>query len=259
MDEYLRLILNKKSSNYDAVAIEAVKKFFYPIVIEWSNGYLNDYFVAGSIAKGVSIKGRSDFDFFVSVKSSCNNSLSEIYNTLFNTLSHYSSIKGFTVRKQNVSLGIKGLLYNYIPIDVDIVPAKQHAINSNYHSLYKSKQDSWIQTNVKGHIDLSKNSGRRDFIKLIKIWRECHKLEFPSINLELSVLEALKGYSYYISLERGFNIIMEYFVDSFVYSKIVDPYNTNNIVSNDMTDNDKLLVKEKAKQTFSTMWRNIIW
>ena len=169
MDDYLRLILNKKSSNYDNVAIKAVQDFFYPIIIEWSNNYLNDYFVAGSIAKGVSIKGRSDFDFFVSVKSSCNNSLSEIYNTLFNALSNYSSIKGFTVRRQNVSLGIKGLAYKNIPIDVDIVPAKQHNINSNYHSLYKSKQDSWTQTNVRKHIDLIRNSGRRDFIKLIKI------------------------------------------------------------------------------------------
>lgn len=98
------------------------------------------------------------------------------------------------VRKQNVSLGIKGLRYNSVPIDVDIVPAKQQNINSNHHSLYKSKQNSWTQTNVKMHIDLVKNSGRREFIKLVKIWRECHHLEFPSINLELSVLDALNRY-----------------------------------------------------------------
>ena len=84
-------------------------------------------------------------------------------------------------------------------------------------------------------------------------------MEFPSINLELSVLEALKGYSENISLEKGFIIIMQYFVDSFVSSRLEDPCNTKNIVSDDMTINDKFSVKEKAREAFSTIWRKVIW
>ena len=260
MDEYLRAILNKKTSNYNSIAVEKVKDFFYPAISDWARIWLNDYFVAGSVAKGVSIKGRSDFDFFVSVKCSCDDSLSDIYYSLFNRLTDYGREKGFTVRKQNVSLGIKGLRYNGVPIDVDIVPAKQQNINSNYHSLYKSKQNSWTQTNVKMHIDLVKNSGRREFIKLVKIWRECHHLEFPSINLELSVLDALNRYPHDISLESGLGVIMRYFSDSFIHLKQVDPCNTNNIVSDDMTYNEKLLIKEKATQAIlANTWSDVIW
>lgn len=257
---YLQGVVNRKSSNYDFQAINAVRNYFEPIISKWGSVYLNEFFLAGSAAKGVAIKGKSDFDLFVSVNYLCPNSLSDIFNTLFNCLVEHGNPRGLTVRRQNVSLGIKGLKYNNTPIDVDIVPAKQQAMNSNYHSLYKSKQDSWTQTNVRTHINHVRNSGRQNFIKLLKIWRECHRLEFPSMNLELSVLEALSGCSYDITLERGFNRVLEYLRDTFSIARLVDPSNTNNIVSNDMTNQEKMLVAQKAREAIAaTNWSSVVW
>lgn len=260
MDTYFENILQRKSSNYSLNDAYNVKSFFEPAIREWSNGLLNEFFVAGSVAKGVSIKGKSDFDYFVSINCSCTDPLAFLYNSLCNALTDFGKKKGFTVRRQNVSLGIKGLVYYNNAIDIDIVPAKQQAINSDYHSLYKSKQNTWTQTNVKSHIDYIKNSHRQNFIKLIKIWRECHNLELPSMNLELAVLEALRGYFYDIPLERGFGLIMEYFRDSFVSSRLVDPCNANNVVSEDMTFQEKSLIKQKAQQAIqASNWSNVIW
>ncbi len=257
---YLQDVLNYKSSNYSYQAAIDVKKFFEPTISYWANGLLNDFFLAGSAAKGVAIKGKSDFDFFVSIHYSCTNTLDVLYNSLFKELSSLGNRKGFSVRKQNVSLGIKGLRYNNTPIDVDIVPAKQQTLNSNFHSLYKSKQNTWTQTNVKAHIDYIRKSGRQNFIKLIKIWRECHRLEIPSMNLELSVLEALHGYPHDISLDRGFFRIMSYYKDSFVSARMIDPCNTNNIISDDMTYIEKNQVKQMAENAFSASdWSDIIW
>lgn len=53
---------------------------------------------------------------------------------------------------------------------------------------------------------------------------------------------------------------MRYFSDSFIHSRQIDPCNTNNIVSDDMTYNEKLLIKEKASQAiFAKTWSDVVW
>lgn len=257
---YLQTVLNNKTNIYDVIMANKVLDFFQPVISQWAGSYLNDFFVAGSSAKGVSIKGKSDVDLFISIKSSCTNSLSDIYFLLFNRLVAVGKQKGFSPCQQNVSIGIKGLTYGNRQLDIDIVPARQQEVNSNFHSLYKSKQNTWTQTNVKGHINLIRNSGRQDFIRLIKIWRECHQLDFPSMNIELSVLKALHGCSLSLELDVGFRLIMNYLSNTFFTDNLVDPFNSANIVSNDMTNSEKQKVVIQAKEFFTASdWRQIIW
>lgn len=257
---YLQTILNNKTNNYNIVTANNVKEYFQPIISQWAGYCLNEFFIAGSSAKGVAIKGKSDVDLFVSIKNSCTDSLKDIYFSLFDKLNILGRQRGFSVRQQNVSIGIKGLTDGYRKIEVDIVPAKQQAPNSYFHSLYKSRQNTWTQTNVKGHINHIKESGRQDFIKLIKIWRDCHQLEFPSMNIELSVLNALKGRRLDISLEDGFSIVMQYFINDFMTDYLIDPFNSANVVSNDMTQYEKQEVIKRAQDFFNAdNWRQIIW
>lgn len=82
-------------------------------------------------------------------------------------------------RKQNVSIGIK-----INDLKIDITPGIKQSKNTNYYSIYKSKSDSWTQTNIALHNQQISESGRTSEIKLLKIWRELHNLEFPSIYLE---------------------------------------------------------------------------
>lgn len=257
---YLQTILNNKTNIYDIAIATKVMNFFQPVVYQWAGGYLNDFFIAGSSAKGVAIKGKSDVDLFISVKSFCPDSLDSIYFSLYKMLTILGRQKGFSVRQQNVSLGIKGLTDGYRQLDIDIVPARQQAPNSNIHSLYKSKQNTWTQTNVKGQINLIRNSGRQDFIKLIKIWRDCHQLDFPSMNIELSVLKALQGNSLSLELDAGFRLVMNYLSNSFLTDNLVDPFNSANIVSNDMTQNEKQRIVMQAQKFFvASDWGQVIW
>lgn len=257
---YLQTVLNNKTNIYDVVMANKVLDFFRPVISQWAGSYLNDFFVAGSSAKGVSIKGKSDVDLFISVKSFCPDSLESIYSSLYKKLTILGRQQGFSVSQQNVSLGIKGVTYGYRQVDIDIVPARQQAPNSNIHSLYKSKQNTWTQTNVKEQINLIRNSGRQDFIRLIKIWRECHQLDFPSMNIELSVLKALHGCSLSLELDAGFRLIMNYLSNAFFTDNLVDPFNSANIVSNDMTNSEKQKVVIQAKEFLTASdWRQVIW
>ncbi|MDR0942499.1 MAG: hypothetical protein LBM19_02705 [Holosporales bacterium] len=246
MDQYLKNILLKKAINFDYnTIIEQLK----PYIIQWSNGYIKDIFYAGSSAKKTAIKGRSDCDIFISIKHSCPYSIKEIFYNLINFFERYS------VRKQNVSVGLK-----VNGNDVDLVPGKLQPGNTNYHWLYKSKNDTCIQTNVKMQIKNICNSGRTEFIKLAKIWRDCHGLDiFPSVNVELTVLEALK-YQQNLSYYDGFIKILFYFRDHLKNARLIDIGNSNNIISDDMTAWEKLRVAECARKCLlSEDWNNIIW
>ena len=90
-------------------------------------------------------------------------------------------------RKQNVSIGIK-----INDLKIDITPGIKQSKNTNYYSIYKSKSDSWTQTNIALHNQQISESGRTSEIKLLKIWRELHNLEFPSCILNLSLVNNYK-------------------------------------------------------------------
>ena len=79
---------------------------------------------------------------------------------------------------------------------IDLVPALRQSQYGNVHSLYKSKTNSWTQTNIDRHIYDVRNSNRLNEIKLTKIWRELHSLSFPSLYLESAVIDCLRGYRY---------------------------------------------------------------
>jgi len=87
------------------------------------------------------------------------------------------------IRRQNVStrIEISGL-------NVDITAGTKITGYQNYHWLYRSKDGTKKQTNVQMHINDISKSGRTNEIKLLKIWRELNKLDFPSIYLEYLVI-----------------------------------------------------------------------
>ena len=249
-EEYLNQRLIEKA-NFNSSDYAIVHSVIAPIISEWAGENLEEIFPSGSSAKMTALKGKSDVDVFISIKHSCTNTLKEI----FDKLAEKMTAKGFTVRKQNVSIGTT--IYGR---DVDLVPGKKEQGNTNYHWLYKSKSDSRTLTNVKQHITNITNSKRAKFIQLTKIWRNCHRLEFPSMNIELVVLEALKGQPHDIGLEQGFLKVLRYIGDNIETARLVDPCNTNNVISDDMTATEKSKLAKQALWCLrQTLWDNIIW
>ena len=205
---------------------------------------------SGSLAKGTAVSLGTDADIFISLSSKTPDSLSNIYNTLYNAVNN--SI--YPARKQNVSIGTTVNGYK-----LDLVPAKRQSSYGNDHSLFKSKSNSWTKTNISKHINLVKNCNRLNEIKLTKIWSRLHGLEFPSLFLELVVIEALK-YARIGDIENNFAKVILYLRDDFSNKQFVDPANTNNIVSNDLNAVEKLLISNQASQSaLKANWNQIVW
>jgi hypothetical protein len=196
------------------------------------------------------VRGRTDVDLFISLDSTTPNSLRDIYDHLFQHIQHY----GLSPRRQDVSIGI-----TYGDVKVDLVPGRKHPGHTNDHSLYRRRADTWTQTNVDSHINLVANSGRTEEIRAIKIWRQLHGVDFPSIYLELTVLDAL--YRRHTG-ECAANTLsaLEYLRDQFVGARVIDPANSNNVISDEISYSGKLEVASVARTSLTkARWEDIIW
>ena len=220
------------------------------IVTTWAGDCLCEIKLSGSRAKGTAIDIATDLDLFISLSSTTNNSLSEIYDSLYTKLVN----SGIKARKQNVSIGV-----TYGGKKVDLVPGKRQSQYGNDHSLYKRKSDSWTKTNIDTHISNVLRSGRRNEILALKIWRENHGIEFSSILLEVLTIEALKGRSTTSTAENVL-FMFTYLQNHIRTIRVLDPANTNNILSDDLSAYEKLVIAKQAEKSLSEpYWEQIIW
>jgi hypothetical protein len=187
-------------------------------------------------------------DLFISLKSDTTNTLKEIYTTLANKMQE----KGYNPSQQNVSINVRVGGY-----DVDLVPAKHQGGNSEDHSLYRRRADTWTQTNVTKHIATVKSSGRISESRILKLWRNQKQLDFPSFYLELATINAIWGARGALSdnVWKAF----QYLRDTFVNARIVDPANTNNVISDDISAAEKTKVATAALQALrASDWNQIV-
>ncbi|MCF8276155.1 MAG: nucleotidyltransferase domain-containing protein [Flavobacteriales bacterium] len=212
--------------------------------------------VSGSTAKGTALKGKADLDLLISLKDSTKGTLEGRYDSLFKYLQIHEERLGITKRRrQNVSIRVYTKDYK-----IDLVPAKKLPGVHNWHYiLVRRDSKNRTKTNVDLHIQTVKKSGRQNEILATKIWRDNLKLDFPSIYLELVVIESLrnKGKD---QIALNFTRVLEYLSTDFVDKKVVDPANAANTISNLLSKTQKKTIATQARQTLKErFWVNKIW
>ena len=207
---------------------------------------------SGSFAKGTSIKGGTDLDLFISLKPKSGKSLKSMFDGLHQLVQR----AGLEPRRQNVSIGVE-----VNGVKVDLVPARKHTGKSD-HSLYLNRQNGWTRTNVADHISLVRRAGKNATIRAVKIWRTNRGLRFPSFYLELAVLRALQNRGTGATadeLER----VLTFLAGEISQAQIVDPANGSNIISSDLSSQEKQQVANQARASLSRIregqWERVIW
>ncbi len=246
-DVYVRQVLdNHRVATGPLSPAEQTVAFITPTLRQWAGSDLNAISLSGSYAKTTAVRGSADVDVFISLRTAI--ALKGIYASLFNL----AASNGWNPRQQNVSVGIA-----LGQVKVDLVPGRVQSGYQNFHSLYKSKQDSWMQTNVSQHISLVRDSGRTDEIRALKIWRNKMALDFPSFYLELLTIEALK----WIRAGLADNVlrVFQYIDSDFARARFVDPANSGNIISDDLSAGEKVLILTRARAALAARaWSEII-
>ncbi len=253
---FLLQILQKYQARNIANNVEAELKGY---INNWCQKCEPEIFISGSRAKQTAISLASDYDYFVSLSSECNvnqKGIEAISDALHN---HLKMKYPNNIRKQNVSTRI-----SVAGLNIDITAGTRITGYQNYHWLYRSKDDSKKQTNAKKHIDDISNSGRTNEIRLIKIWRELNGLEFPSIYLEyLLIKKVLLNKSTDINnLTENITFIFQELSKNEgnpLYSRIEDTSNTNNILSDLLTQAEKVKITSAATTALQRNWNQVFY
>ena len=126
------------------------------------------------------------------------------------------------------------------------------------HTLWQLRHDTWIQTNVAAQIRHVRESSLLDEIAALKIWRRRHALRFPSFYLELAVLRALST-SPPLSLAASFLHLLRFLAGVFPDARLLDPANSNNVVSDLLTPEEKFRIAGAAQMSLrAPSWPEIL-
>jgi hypothetical protein len=221
-----------------------------PSLRTWANKYISSIGPSGSFAKGTGVLGTTDLDVFIGITNTATENLQELYESLY----AWAANQFWIPQRQNVSIGI-----TWLGTKVDLVPGKRQANLTTDHSLWKNKQQTWRQTNVAKHIATVVNSGRVSEIRAMKIWRKCHNLDFPSFYLELTVINALWGRKNG-DLAANVSACFDYVRDNLETACVIDPANSANIISDDLTAADKKKIAHAAGASRKEpYWEQVLW
>lgn len=205
----------------------------------------------GSKAKGTMIKENYDLDilcYFENNDDSAGNTLEEIYNDVAKTLE-----KEYHIDKKNSAIRIWDKKTS-VDFHIDVVPGRY---DENKEDAFLHQNDSpkvRLKTNPEKHIKLIQESGRKEVIRLAKIWRERKGFSLKTFILELLVVEVLKT-----SLDREVydKLLTKFFkelVENIDSIKIEDPANpTGNDLSPIFNADVRNTLKTFAKQALDAI------
>lgn len=247
-EQYLRAVLAGHHIDTGAFSpVRSIQSTIVPVLRQWGGQHVVDIRPSGSFAKGTAVRGGTDIDIFVSLSSNLQATLKSIYDSLFQTLAK----AGYHPRRQNVSVGIAVQGFS-----VDVTPARRQDVIGQYHSLFSNRTGNWLQTNIDKHIQLVTQAGRADEIRLIKIWRNLFGIDWPSFYLELFVIEALSG-AHSTNLTANVTTTLTAVQNSITTFRIMDPGNTNNVVSDTLTAGGRTALSLAARAALKSPWTTV--
>jgi len=248
--KYLQALLDAQALS-DA-ELSALRKLRGDIEGQLRTGLLKveRVYYAGSFGKETMIQEQYDLDLVVYWASDCGFTLKAIRNGVGNVLrKHWKVVIPKTVAWE---------LPFQRGFHIDVVPGRALDNSFKYANLYRSDTNGSLQTSIKVHIDKVRNSGRRDAIRLIKLWRKRKSVPLTkSLALELLTIDGCSGQPTN-DLAKQVWATFEYLRDNILTVRLADPANTNNINSDQISSSDKQAIKQAAQAALaSKTWEEV--
>lgn len=207
---------------------------------------------SGSYAKHDAVNIKFDLDVCQPFKRDSFDTLEKMADAVFDYFNNEfedDDLLKYETRKQRVSTGIT-FNVDGDEIQMDIVSGrellKDDYSETNRINLYVRpklfEEASSTQTNIQKHIDLIKGKdAERKVIRLLKIWKvNKNKKKVKSFLVELITIKAFDNCSDIPSdLWGKLKMVMEYIRDNITTIRLEDPANSNNVVSDTMTELEK--------------------
>lgn len=236
IESYLHELVKKyESSNneFDEAVVKEIKKF----ILSFESKKISQIMTFGSSIKRTNIRETPKVKLLVSIKEKDKRPIEEITQWFYN----YLQFPEWQVVKKNNQLE-----FNYKGIDFNIFLAKKKVNSYNYHIMENLKFSQEVISNFNIHTSNVVDSNFQKEIILMKLWREKHQLNFPTIYLELVVMDVLRKCDKTNLFSRMIRIL-DYLRRDFVQDKFYDPSNTYNVISDYLTLDEKRRIQQIAK------------
>lgn len=247
---YLRTILEREAVAVETEAsLRLLEGGVHELCAEWAGRHLLEIFPVGAIQKRTANSGGIGIDFAVALSPKTPHAMPVIYRSMENALQR----AGHKPKRRNVSLAI-----DLHGTEVDLVPVKRESFTSEMHELYSVRRDTVMKSNLARNNRDIRESGRLEEIRVLKLWRDQLGLDFPSFYLELSVLAALRGRPTG-ELADNVWVTFGYLEKHFFARAALDPSHAINLVSDELTREQKLTIRDAAAAARAMRaWSDII-
>ena len=248
--EYLKSILKEEQIDHTVDETKTTRTEIKDFLINrYQKEKTPSYVYSGSIAKNTAIKSKYDIDIGLQFNNEDFGTLEEMFDDVKSTLTkEYGKAN---TREQNVSIRVQ--INGH---DIDIVPGRK--IDNGKNDVYlhiERDNDTRIKSNLHIHVDLIKNFSELETIKLLKIWRTRKDFKFKSFALELIVIKALEDEMLF-GLDSKFKFMMNYIVENIDTINLTDPANSNNSISDSLTNSQKDSIKKYANRALKCIENN---
>lgn len=221
---------------------------------------------SGSYKKKTAVNIKFDMDIVIPFKKNAD-TLENLYNelyTYFDTDYRKRDTTLLSVKKQKVAIGLEFLVDGHV-LDLDIVPGREIDDYEKYGdlNLYVNEQmgsikkATYLKTNIQKQIDhIQDNSTARNSIKNMKVWKRTNNGQAKSFVLELASIKALENYKGETDEWSKLKCVLEYVRDNIKTARLVDPGNSNNVVSDAMEDYQKDSLADSMKWMLDNIEKN---
>lgn len=250
-DDYLRGILEREAvesgprSPLRGLDLEVLR-----VLRDVLEGRRAEVYPTGAFERQAANNSGRRIDFLVSFAPATAEPVGRLYSQVFDSL----DALGYEPRQREVSIAVA--LKN---VALDIIPARREAMISDVHEVWLARHGLPLKTNLTEHILHIQASGRRDEIRVLKIWRDQQALDFPSFYLELSVIAALRRRPQGALAENVW-AALGYLESLFPARSVLDPANALNVVSDLLGPAEKDAVRKAAQYARAgRAWSEIVW
>ena len=207
------------------------------------------FYYAGSYAKGTLVREDFDLDIVAYWPATAGYNLGDIFQAVGEQLRRSWNI----VNAKTVSWEVP---FND-GFHIDVVPGRAIDATYYYANLYRRDTRTWMQTSIKKHIDSVRGSGRQEVIRLVKLWRTRNQLRLKSFVLEQLVIRGASG-TRFDNLESQLVAALTFLAESAETARVVDPANSNNVLSDDISAGDLRAVALAAQWALNARsWQGV--
>lgn len=241
----------------------------YKIVHYLENEYDATISFQGSIPDGTSLSGYSDLDIRIEFSKDGFRTLKDMIEDVTAYFKkEFCDTNLVKVRKQNSSAG---LIFNDNgkEIIIDIVPARRdnYLEGANTYNLYKrNRGKAGNPTRVKINPEKQNDFGvcskeEKNVIRLLKLLKYQEELPLKSILIKEFTKKVFDENCGNIPFELKDQVLMtlDYIESNIETAKIASPDNSNNILTNQLSDRKKKIIANKAAKIKIDLKKNDAW